>query len=177
MTAALSCYYLAQPGGEVVKERLFVLFLVGVAFALSGCATYTLNNQQLWYKINVPTTWKPNASAVIESKKGDTLEISRVRDDGSLESVVRSRRKAFQISMTGFVIESEKWLKVGGFKAWQLIGTERKKSDEVVHVKVIIDAKDYKYFLEFRTPSESYRKKRKIIRAIVRSMSIKIPEY
>lgn len=158
--------------------KRFVLCLVMMSFVgLLGCATHTLRNEQLWYTVAVPNAWQPGSDAIIRSPKGDVLQITRVRDDGSLESVVESRRKAFQISMTGFVIESEQWLKVHGHKAWKLVGTHRTKNDEVVHVKVIVDAKDYKYFIEFRTPSETYRRRRKAIKAIIKSFSFKIPDY
>lgn len=160
-----------------MKLQFSLLILVVVGLGFSACKTQTLHNRQLWYKVSVPNTWKAGQDAVIRSDKGDVLEISRVRDDGSLESVVESRRRAFQISMAGFVIESEKWLKVSGHKAWQLVGTHRKKDSEVVHIKIIVDAKEYKYFLEFRTPSESYRKRRPIIREVIRSFFFKIPSY
>lgn len=152
-------------------------FALLIAVGLTGCATHTLNNRSLWYRVTVPKTWNPGNDAVIRSTKGDSLIISRVRDDSALEAIVRSRRKAFEIAMSGFVVESERWIKVNGFRAWKLVGTHRKGDLETVHVKVVVDAKQYKYYMEFRTPSESYRDKREVITNIIRSLMIQIPEY
>ncbi len=154
-------------------RSLAVILLLGS----TGCSTYTLRNRDLWYSISVPKTWKPGKNSVIQSKKGDSLVITRFRDDGSLSGFIRSQRRAFQIEKADFVVEDEAWIKVNGRKAWRMVGTDKTKDNEQVWMLVFVNTGQYKYRLWFRTPSESFRQRQKAFNEVVNSFLVKIPEY
>ena len=152
-------------------------FCVVWGVGLTGCATHTLRNQDLWYSISVPKTWKAGENSAIKGPKGDVLVITRFRDDSSLDSFIQSQRRAFQIEKSDFVTEDEAYIKVNGRKAWRMVGTDKNKDNEQVWVLVFVDMGQYKYRLWFRTPSESFRKQQKKINRVVQSFFVKIPEY
>jgi hypothetical protein len=170
-----------QPLKRIIRASVLCFCFIGLALfiATSGCAGRVLRNVELWYWLSVPKNWKAGKDGLIKSDQGDLLRISRWRDDSPLERFVDSQRRAIQIDRAGFVIEDETWINVARRKSWKMVGTHRQTdiNREDTWVYVIVDTGQYKYMLEFITPSEQYLERRTIIDGIVRSFGYKIPEY
>lgn len=159
-------------------SRWFIVlgFLAGAI--LAGCSTKTIRNADLWYTLSVPADWQIEEGRLSSPQK-DALKVVRLRDDSPLEQLVQSTRRSIQIEMPGYVMETEDFIKVNGKNAWRIIGTFKptKNSADVTMIKVIVDAGQYKYILDFTTLSENYNQRKEPLQQIIDSFSYKIPEY
>lgn len=155
---------------------LGVLGVLLLVVSSAGCVVRTLHNQELWYWISIPKTWKIQGTTLV-SGEGDSLLVTRIRDDGSLENFVQSQRQAFQIEKADFVTEDEAWLSINGRKAWRMVGTDKTGGKDEVWVLVFIDVGQYKYRLWFKTPNDTFRQREKGLNEILRTFVVKIPEY
>lgn len=153
-----------------------VLACVVLLILSAGCTVNTLHNQELWYRISVPKTWKTQGTAML-SGQGDSLQVTRIRDDSSLEAFVQSQRQAFQIEKADFVTEDEAWLTIHNRKAWRMVGTDKAGGKDEVWILVFVDVGQYKYRLWFKTPNDTFRQREKGLNEILRTFVVKIPEY
>lgn len=163
------------------RKRSFstLLLLTGMLVLMAGllgCNTRTLRNADLWYQLSVPKAWKIRGTTIV-SGQGDSIDITRFRDDSNLERFVDSQRRAFKIEKADFVIDDEAWVKVVGRKAFRMVGTDKGKNTETVWLLVFVDVGQYKYRLWIKTPNDTYRSREKTLNAIVNTFVVKLPEY
>ena len=166
---------------SILRVNWFRIAMYSLIFGglLGGCTTKNIKNKKLWYQLTVPKTWTQNTQGVLSSGQGDFLRISRWFDDSPLSRFVSSQRKAIEIERVGFVTEDESWITLAKCKSWKMVGTHKqpKKNREDTWVYVIINTGQYKYMLEFLTPSENYKQRQLIFNKIIQSFAYHIPEY
>lgn len=161
---------------RALSPLLLLVGILALATGLSGCNTRTLRNPDLWYTVSVPKAWKAVGTTIV-SQAGDSIDITRFRDDSSLESFVESQRRAFKIEKADFVIDDEAWVKVQKRKAFRMVGTDKGKGQDTVWILVFVDVGEYKYRLWIKTPNDTFRKREKTLNTIVQSFVVTLPEY
>jgi len=160
----------------MIKQKCWSLLgLFFVLFCFSSCATMTLRNQTLKYSVAVPKTWKPQANGTILSENEDVLvRVRRLRTGAGLSSVVTSLRRSFEIEVFELSTEFENWGKLKKkYPSWFfLCQYKRGKPRRLVKLyKVVVNAGDYKYVLDFEFTKGSYSKYKKVFREILESLN------